>query len=146
MSTDEITKARMRKALQEQRERYDAHYQVAEARFLETWIKGVKLVGEAYFEHKAPVYGPDIPPAASLDEVSNKWQVKPNYDLINKSIGVLSGGEAALLAVMCSFYNAEWGGKLMQDLGLRGMADVASKLDLDGREIVGVLLMYYGGW
>ena len=143
---DELTKTRMRKTRDEQLARAMAHSAVAPGKFLEAWLKGVKVVGEAYFEHKAPLYDPTITPAASLAEVTNKWQVKANWAFVENAIGVLSHGEAALLAVMCSFFNAEWGGELMQGLGLRGMADVAGKLDLEEREIVAALLLYYEGW
>jgi len=137
-SIDELTLARMRK----RREDAQAHYQQAPEAFLAAWLKGVKVIGEDWFTHN-PQFSE---PASSLDQVRDKWQAIPDYQLINERIGVLSGGEAALLAAMCSFYNSEWGGQLLQDLGIQGLADLSAKLDLPENRIVADLMINYTGW
>jgi hypothetical protein len=138
MAFDEFTLARLRK----EREESIKHFAQADSVFLCAWIKGVTVIGEGWFTHN-PTF---CQPAPNLDHINNKWQVIPNYELINQKIGVLSGGEAALLAAMCSFYNAEWGGKLMNDIGIYGMADVSAKLDLNSRRIIADLMLNYTGW
>lgn len=138
MTIDEDTLARLSK----ERDEAAAHSQAAPGLFLSAWIAGIRVVGENYFTHN-PRFSE---PAKSLNEVTDKWQVIPNNDLIEKSMGALSSGEAALLAVMCSFYNSEWGGQIMQDLGIHGLADVSARLDLKGNKIVAKLLLNYTGW
>ncbi len=135
---DEVTLARIRK----ERTETQAHYAQAEGVFLDAWVRGVKIIGEAWFTAN-PRFCKKAP---SLDQVTDKWQVIPNSELINERIGVLSGGEAALLAAMCSYYNAEWGGQLMQDLGLQGLADLSATLDLRGNRIIADLMLNYTGW
>ncbi|MCW9012304.1 MAG: hypothetical protein OQL06_00860 [Gammaproteobacteria bacterium] len=120
----------------------EAHYAQAQSAFLNAWLEGVKIVGESWFTFN-PTF---CQKAESLNEAKSKWQVMPNYELVNERIGVLSGGEVALLAAMRSFYNAEWGGKLMQDGGLQGLADLSGKLDLQGNRIIAELMINYTGW
>lgn len=144
---DEVTRARMLKKMAERRTIIMEHEEVAPQRFLEAWKKGVAIIGESYFKNN-PSFLADhsVEPAASLKEVTHKWQVSPDYDFILEHIGVLSGGEAALLAAMCSVYNSEWGGDLMREIGLNGMSDVSAKLEIEERQIVADLLLYYAGW
>ncbi len=143
---DEVTHARLRKERNGKLSQSIEHEKVAMKRFLNAWIDGVRQVGEAYFHHRAPVSDISMKSASSLEDVTNKWQVSPYYEYILENIGVLSGGDAALLATMCSFYNSEWGGELMREVGLNGMADVSAKLDLEGNKIVADLLVNYTGW
>ncbi len=144
---DEVIRTRLRKKMEEQIARAREHSEVAPQRFLDAWKKGVAVVGRSYFKCETPLLADQVvKPAASLEEVTIKWQVSPDYEYILENIGVLSGGESALLATMCSFYNNEWGGDLMRECGLNGMADVAAKLDMDETQIVADLLLYYTGW
>jgi len=138
MTIDEVTLARFRK----EREESQTHYAQAESAFLTAWIQGIKIVGESWFTFN-PTF---CEKAERIEQVTDKWQVIPNFELINERIGVLSGGEAALLAAMCSFYNAEWGGKLMLDGGLLGLADLSGKLDLQGNRVIAELMLNYTGW
>ncbi len=134
---DEVTLARMRK----EREEAIAHSQVAPTRFLAAWIVGVSIIGEEWFTQGKSAVKP-----ASLDQATDKWQLIPNWDLVSERISVLSSGEAALLAVMCSFYNSEWGGELMRNMGIQGMADISGTLDLRERKVLSELLLNYTGW
>lgn len=138
MTIDEVTLARFRK----EREESQTHYAQAESAFLTAWIQGIKIVGESWFTFN-PTF---CEKAERIEQVTDKWQVIPNFELINERIGVLSGGEAALLAAMCSFYNAEWGGKLMLDGDLLGLADLSGKLDLQGNRVIAELMLNYTGW
>ena len=135
---DEVTLARIRK----ERTETQAHYAQAEGVFLAAWVRGVKLIGQSWFTAN-PRFCEKAP---HLDQVTDKWQVIPKADVIDERIGVLSSGEAALLAAMCSFYNTEWGGQLMQDLGIQGLADLSAKLDLHGNRIIADLMLNYTGW
>ena len=144
-TTDEVTRANLRKKIDAQRTQNRNHANVAPQRFLEAWIKGVTRVGEQYFCH-APLHESGLPHAAELGAVTDKRQISPNCNYIQENISSLSSGEATLLAVMCSFFNSEWGGDLMREFGLNGMADVAFKLDLEGNQIVADLLVNYTGW
>ena len=128
--------------IQKKREEAIIHSQEAPMKFLSAWVSGVRVIGEGYFTHNER-FGDKAP---CLDKVTDKWQVIPNRVFVEENIGVLSGGEARLLAVMCSFYNPEWGGKLMQDLGIQGMADISGNLDLKCNKIVASLSVNYTGW
>jgi len=142
MIIDELTLARIRK----ERDEELAHSYEAPGLFVAAWVRGVRIVGEGFFECKKPLYGEDITAPDSLEDVTDKNQLAPKWDYVEKNIYALSSGEAALLAVMCSFYNSEWGGKMMQELGLQGMADVSAKLDLKANQVVADLLINYSGW
>jgi hypothetical protein len=111
-------------------------YRVRAQRFLEAWKRGVTLIGTRFFEIKT----------SSVGSATDKNQLRPNWDQVEESIGVLSRGEAAFLGAMCSFYNAEWGQRLLQDAGFPNICDIASKLDREHAEIVAELLLTYSGW
>lgn len=138
--------AQLRKQMQEQMARAQDHAEHAPARFLKAWLRGVRIAGKNCFGFQQPIYGDTIQPAQSLDEVTSKWQVCPILDVVEKVIGVKSSGERTLLAVMYSFYNTEDGAKLMDEVGIRGFADIASSLDLEARDVVAELLKNYTGW
>lgn len=139
---DQFTLKRMR----QERAEALAHSEVAPTLFLDAWKKGVNIVGKEFFESKQPLMESNTEPADILSQVTDKWQLTPRWEFIEQRIGVLSGGEAALLAVMCSFYNSEWGGKLMRDIGIEGMADINAKLDPKETKIIADLLINYSGW
>jgi len=139
---DEVTLARVRK----EREENIKHSLKAPALFLEAWVRGVKIVGLRFFECKQPLCDDPVDVVSTIDLVTDKAQLTPKWEYIEKNIGVLSGGEAALLAVMCSFYNSEWGGKLMRGIELYGMADICGKLDRAENQVVADLVVNYSGW
>ncbi len=134
---DEVTLALAHK----EREEAIAHSQVAPSKFLAAWVAGVNIIGEEWFTQGNSAVKPD-----SLCQTTDKWQQIPNWDLVNERIGVLSSGEAALLAVMCSFYNSNFGGDLMRNIGIQGMADISGALGLRERKILSELLLNYTGW
>lgn len=111
-------------------------HRVRAQRFLEAWKRGAALIGTRFFEVKAP----------SVESATDKNQLRPDWDLVEESIGVLSRGEAAFLAAMCSFFNAEWGQKLLEDVGFPNICDIASKLDREHAEVIAELFLTYSGW
>lgn len=135
-----------RQRAQKQYEESLKHSREAPAKFLKAWLKGVKIIGWEFFKHNDPLYGPSLPLAKSIEDVTNKWQVCPDYDFIHENIGVMSRGQAILLASMCSFYNSNWGGDLMRDVGINGLSDISTRLDTDGAEVISELFINYNGW
>lgn len=136
----------VKEMIRERRARNIEHAEKAPGLFLQAWVRGVRKVGPECFGFSRPHYGTDIEAAASLDEVTNKWQVAPIMDMVKRALRVKSGGETALLAIMYSFYNSEDGADMMEQIEIRGFADYSSKLDLESREIVAELLKNYNGW
>jgi hypothetical protein len=84
--------------------------------------------------------------AVSFASATDKNDLKPDWEYIEESLGVLSSGEAAFLSGMCSFYNAEWGQKLLTEVGFPNICDLASKLDREHAEVVAELFLTYSGW
>ena len=99
-------------------------YRERERLFLAAWKRGVQLAGPGYFKLKAP----------TGEAATHKGQLEPDWDLIEETLTARSRGEAAFLAAMCSFYNAEWGQSL------------ASKLDEPHTGIIAELFLNYPGW
>lgn len=79
-------------------------------------------------------------------EAESKWQICPRMDLIRDQLGVLSSGEAAMLAAMASFYDSEGGHELMLLAGIHGLADLAARLDTPQRRWLADMLLHYPGW
>jgi hypothetical protein len=107
-----------------------------EARFLDAWKRGVQMAGENYFRLKAP----------TVEAAMHKHQLAPDCELIEASLGARSRGQAAFLAAMCSFYDAEWGQRLLVRAGYPNLCDLASKLDPPYAEIIAELFLNYPGW
>ena len=104
-------------------------------RFLAAWKQGVWLAGEEFFYVKVPV-----------ESATDKKQLMPNSQYINEKIGMLSDGQAAFLAAMCSFYSSHWGQKLLEKCHYPNICDLAAKLEDEPREIIAELFFNYDGW
>lgn len=104
-------------------------------RFLEAWKQGIKLVGEQYFEIKS-----------NVDSATDKWDLKPKHEIIERSLFQLSKGQAILLAVMYSFYNSEEGQLYLEQLGRPNISDIAAHLDKEYLEVIAKLFVNYSGW
>ncbi|MEN4460922.1 hypothetical protein ABFV47_32815 [Mycolicibacterium fortuitum] len=106
-----------------------------EAAFDAAWIRGVQLAGPKFF-------------AASRDaaESTSKWNFCPDFDRINDALGVLSTGEAVLLAAMYSFYNSDDGAAMLASLGVGSPGAVAAALDERRRRVIADLTIAYAGW
>ncbi|MGH3556010.1 MAG: hypothetical protein ACRDTK_00555 [Mycobacterium sp.] len=107
-----------------------------EQAFFEAWRRGVTIAGCRWFGDGQ----------TSPDTAKSKWDLAPRVDDISASIGVLSSGEAMLLAAMVSFYNSEPGGQMLRDLGATGLSDISAGLDEQRRSVVADLLVSYPGW
>lgn len=112
------------------------HFDQAPAAFFQAWKRGVKLVGFAYFGDGT---------RDQWERAADKWQLRPNVEYIRKAIGAMSSGEKVFLAAMVSFYNSNDGGALLKRVGIQGLADLGG-LDLERREVIAALILYYTGW
>lgn len=113
--------------------------------FLNAWKRGVELAGPQYFTCR-PQFGETLEPASSVAEATDRDQLAPDYEFICETIGVLSAGQRKFLAAMCSFYNASWGGDLLREQGVNGLADLSATLDPEHRQVIADLLVSYSGW
>lgn len=128
----------------------DIYKKIAEAKqhsidapvlFLESWKSGVEVLGIHFFKVERGFEDIKDP-----KEATEKDQLCPDYEYIKINIGVLSGGERVLLAAMCSIYNSEWGGDLLREQGVNGLADIGAKLDYREKRIISDILANYCGW
>lgn len=104
-----------------------------EEAFLQAWLRGVEIAGTHWFCDNGAA-------------VTSKWDRRPDFDLIQSSLGVLSSGEAAFLAAMYSFYNPDEGGKMLAQLGLNGPGALSAVLDEPRRRVIADLAVSYAGW
>jgi len=134
---DEVTLKRLQKDIEETRLRQ----QKAPIYFLAAWKKAVALAGEHLFTHHQNYSAP-----SSIDQAADKWQLIPNYEVIKKYLETSSTGEALFIAVLYSFYNGDDGAEMYQDLGYRGLGDIAYRLEHEQLQIVTELMHYHTGW
>lgn len=140
--TDEFTQKRLdknkkqaEKRLQQELENMRECAITVPSHFLKAWIAGVKKAGENYFELKGPV-----------EDITNKWQVCPKASFILEVAGSISHGQAALLGLMCSFYNSEDGQNILEKVNLPNFVDALAILDNESRKIISDLCLTYSGW
>ena len=112
-----------------------AHFAAAHALFFDAWKNGVALAGTRFFGGMH----------SDLEHATSVWDLCPKVQLIDDAIGVMSSGEKRFLAALVSFYNAEDGGRLLERIGVRGLADFGG-LDLKRRTVIAALLLNYTGW
>tara|TARA_R110001599_G_scaffold192503_1_gene387940 strand:+ start:61105 stop:61506 length:402 start_codon:yes stop_codon:yes gene_type:complete len=123
-------------AMLEQIARNDRHFAQAPDAFFRAWKRGVRLLSPALF---------GLGTQAQIDQAQDKWELCPNLETIDQAIDVMSSGERVFLATLVSFYNAEIGGALLKRVGVHGLSDLGG-LDLDRREVIADLILYYTGW
>ena len=140
--TDEFTRKRLDKTqkraeqkLQQDLENIRECAVTVPIHFLKAWKAGIKKVGENYFELKCPI-----------DNITDKWQACPKTPFILEVAGSISHGQAALLGLMCSFYNSEDGQKILEKVILPNFVDALAILDDESRKIVSDLCLTYSGW
>ena len=116
----------------------NAHQQQALSpeQFFQAWKKAVLLAGPRYF---------GIECRSDTNMTRSKWDLCPDVPLIESAIGVMSHGEQVFLAALVSFYNDETGGRLLQRVGVRGLADF-SLLDTQRRMLLATLFIHYSSW
>lgn len=134
---DELTLARIRK----QREELIAHEHIAPEKFLAAWKKGVQLAGARLFTNHR-----DYPAVESIDDAINKWQLIPDYEVIKDYMGYASTGERLFVAVLYSFYNSDDGAVFCEEIGFRGIGDIAKRLEQDQLKIITELMCHHTGW
>lgn len=134
---DEVTLKRFQK----EREESHARQQRAPVNFLVAWKKAVNLAGGRLFTHHRDYSAP-----TSVDQATDKWQLIPNYEVIKDYLKAASTGEALFIAVLYSFYNGDDGWEMYQDLGYRGLGDIAYRLEYEQLQIVTELMRYHTGW
>lgn len=108
----------------------------AEAAFLDAWKRGVRLAGTQFFGNG------HIQP----DEADTKYDLAPDYDMVLRALGQLSSGEGVFLAAMYSFYNSHAGGKMLAELHVTGLGDIAGSLDEQRVRVLADLMVSYAGW
>jgi hypothetical protein len=107
------------------------------AQFLVAWKDGVRLAGPDFF-------GRTNPPEPGHEET--KWDYCPREKLVESTFGGMSGGEKRFLAGMISFYNADWGQKLLKRAGSPNICDLSAGLDGERRTVIARLFLTYEGW
>lgn len=103
--------------------------------FLTVWKKAIKLIGEDFFIIKS-----------SVEEATDKWDLKPDYDAIKRNLFAKSTGQSLFLVALLSFYNREDGQDLLIQLGYPNFVDIFSRLEKEHVEILMALINYYQGW
>lgn len=111
-------------------------YRQQQARFLDAWKRGVRLAGESCFEVTA----------SSVENATDKEQLRPRWDYVEAYLMDRSKGEAAFLAALCSFFNSHWGQALLERAGYPNLCDLAAKLDAERAGIIAALFLSYYGW
>lgn len=109
----------------------------SDAAFFDAWKRGIALAGPQWFGTGAE---------SSLAAARSKHQLAPRYDDIVEALGWLSSGEAAFLVALYSFYNSHAAGKMFDQIGVRGLAHLSSRLDEPRCRVLADLLVSYAGW
>jgi hypothetical protein len=106
--------------------------------FLDAWKRGVALAGKEYF----------LVTVSDPASASDKNELRPNGELVEQTIGVLSSGQGVFLAAMCSFFNPRWGQSLLAGLGEHrtNICDISAALDTERRLVIAELFQHYNGW
>lgn len=112
------------------------HFSKAPHAFFHAWRRGVELVSPTYFGDGTQ---------DNVVRAVDKWDLRPNVEVIRKAIGAMSSGEKVFLAAMVSFYNSKDGGALLKRVGVQGLADLGG-LDLERRKVIAALVLNYTGW
>lgn len=113
-----------------------AHYNEAPNAFFDAWKQGVCLAGPQFFGDGHPHV---------VDRAKSKRDLAPNLPRISQALGVMSSGEGVFIAALASFYNAHDSQELLRRVYVEGLADLGT-LDLQRRQVIATLLLYYTGW
>lgn len=113
------------------------HYEQAPARFLAAWKRAVSMIGSPYFHCDGVDH---------YTNATNREQIRPNTEMIDRHIGVCSTGQGVFIGAVCSFYNGSWGLNLSSIHGYSAHGDIAGRLDLQQNEILVELMLNHTGW
>ncbi len=112
------------------------HFVAAPQAFFEAWKRGARIAGTEWFGNGT---------CEGLQQATTKWDLRPNLEMINDALGVLSSGQRMFLSAMVSFYNAREGGAMLKRCGFEGLSDLGG-LDLERRKVIADLTLHYTGW
>jgi hypothetical protein len=122
-----MSKDNVLNVLQQSEEKHD--------RFLAAWKQGIEFIGPELF-------GPGKPATAT-----DKNQLCPHPDEVEKAFIEESCGEEQFLAAMVSFYDPAWGEELVARIDShKSLCGLTYNLDHECTEIVCELLRNYTGW
>ena len=124
-------------AFEEERTKIRNHYANAKERFLAAWIRAVEIIGPQFFECNG---------VNNFKEATDRDQIQPDKDAIEKRINVCSVGEGVFIGAVMSFYNDKWGAEICDVFGHHGVGGAANRLGLDELEIVMELMSSHEGW
>ena len=105
--------------------------------FLAAWKEGVVLAGERFFNVKSAT------PRAATD----RDQLRPNLEMIQASLDVLSPGESVFLLSLYQFFSDSTVRDLCAESGVQmpSLVDIAN-LDTKRQSVITRLICSYGGW
>jgi len=112
------------------------HFEVALHEFFASWKRGVEIAGHQWFGNGT---------RENLAVATSIWDLRPRLAAIDEHMGVMSRGERLFLAAMASFYNAQDSAPLLKRCDFDGLADLG-RLDVERRQVIADLLLYYCGW
>ena len=81
-----------------------------------------------------------------IDNITDKWDLKPNKELIEHSLHKLGTDQSVFLAAMYSFYNNGERQLYLEQLECPNISDISSKLDKKYLEVSSELFMNHNGW
>ena len=122
-----MSKDNVLNVLQESEEKQD--------RFLDAWKQGVEFLG-------TDLFGPGSPKKAT-----NKSELQPLKEEVERAFTEESCGEEQFLAAMVSFFDPVWGEELANRIDShKSLSGLTFILDHECTEIVCELLRNYSGW
>lgn len=120
-----------------------AHAREAPFQFLIAWKRAVSMVGPEFF-----TVDPGYDAPATVEDATDRWQLIPEWDVVEHGIGRLSTSEKIFLAAICSFYNGDWGKELLDKHGdgCESIGAVANRLDREQVAVITALMTHHIGW
>lgn len=105
-------------------------------KFFRAWKDGISLLdqwGEVLFR-------------GDIESATDREELRPNWDSIDKSFDVLSTGEQIFVGAMYSFFNPSDGQDLLKRAGHENFVDGISRLGYDHRSVIARLTTSHYGW
>jgi len=105
-------------------------------KFFRAWKDGIALLDQ----WGAVLFRGDI------EKATNREDLRPNWNSIDRNFGVLSTGEQIFVGVMYSFFNPADGQDLLKRAGHENFVDGISRLDHEHRSVIARLTTSHHGW
>lgn len=128
----ELWRQKLRQKLIDQAERDKQN----KDKFFQAWKDGIALLDQ----WGTVLFRGDIEKATHRDEL------RPNWNSIDRSFGVLSTGEQIFVGVMYSFFNPDDGQDLLKRAGHENFVDGISRLGHEHRSVIARLTTAHYGW